>query len=377
MRSYVVDRILDAVRHSPHGAPSAHPAIGIDQQDWDRVLSGERPPDLSLLLKVAHATGTPVERLLAPYSPEATRQRAAAGEAQDAAPPASVDAFAEDLTRDVALLTEAKTLKPPRLTPPAGSSAPDEAERLAMWARRTLSAGHEPLRDVQDAAARLGLYIFFVPMAEGSAEATYLRFPEGNCGVAWIAERPPSESGRLRFTAAHELGHHLAGDDYRAETAEQDRGEAFANLFAIFFLMPRRGAEEVFARVRTAGASTAWKAAMTVSARYGVSWSASCWHLYNLGLLTGPEKEALQGRGPTGQELQSAGLWVDVRPDRAAPTQVVEAALRAYRRRKISAAKCRQIARSPDMDLPPPDRLPTSVHTSHLRPAWLDADSPD
>jgi Zn-dependent peptidase ImmA (M78 family) len=370
LRRHVVDRLLDAVRNSPHGAPADAAAMGVDQEEWDRVVSGQSHPDLSLLLRVAHATGSPVERLLAPYSPAAARRRAAAGAAGETA---ATDAYVEDLARDVALLVEAKTLKPPRVAPPAGGSAPAEAERLALWARRAVSAGYEPLRDVQDAAAQLGLYIFVVPMPPGAAEATYLRAPEARCGVAWIARRPAPESGRVRFTAAHELGHHLAGDDYRAETSEQDRGEAFANLFAIFFLMPRAGAEEVFAGARADGPAAVRLAAMTASARYGVSWSASCWHLYNLGLLTGAEKDALQGRGPTGPELHGAGLWVDVLPDRVAPSQVTEAAVRAYRRRKISAAKCRQIAHSPDMELPRPDRLPPAVHASHLRPSWLDA----
>lgn len=63
-----------------------------------------------------------------------------------------------------------------------------------------------------------------------------------------MAEGSPGETGRRRFSAAHELGHHLRGDDYRAEVDGNASGEAFANAFAVDFLLPRAGAQQVFAR---------------------------------------------------------------------------------------------------------------------------------
>ncbi len=381
---YVTIRILDALRQSQQDPYRAAGLVGAEPQHWASVLAGERQPDGRLLIAIATATGTPVERLLSPPSEVARRWRAdAAGVAGTRDPAADgpgrdlgpVDLLVEDLARDVLLLVQAKALKPPPTDPPTVKDTPEDAERLAGWCRALVGAGDGPLHDLQGTAAALGLYVFVTDIKQGAAEdvdAVYLRVPEARCGVAWLTEHQSRASGRRRFTTAHELGHHVKGDDYRAETLGEGAGETFANLFAIFLLLPRTGVEQAFDSARRAPGGNERLAALTVSTQFGVSWSACCWHLYNLGLLDDAVRTELQSRNPTDKELQAAGLRVGAVPDRQVPQAVQEAALRAYQKRKISAAKCRHLLRDPGFALPERNQLPETVARRYARPDWLD-----
>lgn len=377
VRSHVVERLLDAVEASDRTSGLAD--LGVDDRTHQALLDGAQIPDLALLGSVASSTGSPLERLIAQYSDVAIRRRAAprtTGDQADDAQvhPQGVDALVEDLARDIELLITLRTLRPRRLSPPAAADTPDDAERLAGWARSRIDAGRRPLTNLQDAAARLDAYVILLSGgARGGAEAAYLRLPGYGCGVAWAAAGDPGESARRRFTIAHEVGHHLAGDDYRAETNAEEQGESFANLFAIFLLLPRAAATAVFAQVAGSPNGSARNAAMRCSAEYGVSWSATCWHLYNLDLLSHAERNALASDSPTLQQFEQAGLHLRAEPTRTVPAEVTTAAIAAYRKRKITAARCRQISGDPGLELPELDGVPPAVVARHVFPDWLRA----
>lgn len=79
--------------------------------------------------------------------------------------------------------------------------------------------------------------------------------------------------GRRRATAAHELGHHLSGDEYSYElsvSASDDERESLIELFAAELLLPR---EVCAARLPGAGYQEGWTEMVRICAEYRVSWS--------------------------------------------------------------------------------------------------------
>lgn len=369
-----MSRIADALAQVGQSGTADHEALGVSAEQWQNLKAGRSAPDLPLLIRVAEATETPLERLLSPYSAATTQWRASVADANTSAR-ARVDYLVEDLSRDIVLLVECKTLATPSsANPPAVRGTHADAELLAEWARRRIGATDKPIADAQDASARLGTYVFFrsdtyFRQDSSDVDAAYLRIVEANCGVAWVAG--PNDSPRRRFSVAHELGHHLAGDDFRAEGASDTEGESFANLFAIFFLLPREGARRRYEEALTRFHGSDRNAAIDVSTEYGVSWTACCWHLYNVGCLTYAQRSAFQPHPPTGAELRQIGLRIKTFPERAAPEQVRSAAVRAFQKRKISASKCREIAKDAALTLPPRDVLPGAV-VQHRRRAAAD-----
>lgn len=294
------------------------------------------------------------------------------GTAATGSPSVPVSDLAEDLARDVRVLMHTGSLPLTSPAPPKVGDTPADAERLANWARRQIRAGQDPISDPQAAVASLGLLLFLVPDSDTSAEAAYLRLEEEGVGVAWVADGPWEKTSRRRFSAAHELGHHLrVEDDYRAENDDDAPGEAFANAFAISFLLPRAGAQRVFDR--HSADPDRRPAVLETATTYGVSWSAACVQLRNLQLLTDAEHSQIANCTPDHAEFSAQTVIAPGMPARRVPGQVTDAAVSAYRRRKITAAKCRAIAQDPSFTLPELDALPAAARERFIRPAWLDA----
>jgi len=370
MASDTAQRIRDALDAA--GVPDGETAValGLSPQAWDDFVDGREPLSAEALTRALSLCDIPLERLFSPFDSVSARYRRdgaveAENDAGQEGPP--VSDLVEDLARDVKLLTDTRSLPADRNpVPPVFSPHVDEAERLALWARKQLGSGHAPITDAQGDAARLGLLLFVVPQPPTPVEGAYLRLAENPWGVAWLPAGSPADTARRRFTSAHELGHHLWGDDYRAETHETE-GESLANAFAINFLLPRAGAEQLFA----SHAGDPRAAALETATRYGLSWSAACWQLRNLGIFTEQERARLAARTPTGEEFSSQGLLAPGMPDRSVPVVFIDAVLRAYTRRKLSAAKARSMLRDPLVTLPDLDSMPDAARDALLRPAWL------
>jgi len=82
---------------------------------------------------------------------------------------------------------------------------PEEAERFAYQAWKTLKLS--PPADVDRVAARLGIELYYEEFAP-EIDGLYLRLP-GVPPVAAVNRSYLKPPGRQRFTAAHEIGHHL------------------------------------------------------------------------------------------------------------------------------------------------------------------------
>jgi Zn-dependent peptidase ImmA (M78 family) len=108
-------------------------------------------------------------------------------------------------------------------------------------------------------------------------------------GVAVI--NGTTDPGRRRYSLAHELGHHLAGDAYEpAVRLAGTESESMINAFAAYLLMPRPAVIGVWNEFSGAPAR---RVVIAVAARFSVSWTAACNHLKSLNLIDARTRDAL------------------------------------------------------------------------------------
>ena len=138
------------------------------------------------------------------------------------------------------------------------------------------------------------------------------RNSERDFGVALVATR--ADSMRPRFTLAHELGHWLFGTTF-ADACGRSDVERFMNSFAAHLLMPEEYVHKVKAEYV---GEPARLFVMAISARCGVSWTATLTHLLNLGTITQDEFVLEEKRRPTREDFQAAGFEIPLVRDLSA-----------------------------------------------------------
>jgi Zn-dependent peptidase ImmA (M78 family) len=214
---------------------------------------------------------------------------------------------------------------------PAGD--PGDAIELARAARRALGVPTEPLGGMAEVCEDFGLYLLALDRdAEGASMSA------GAYGVAVIGAK--REPGRRRWTAAHELGHHLAGDAYHSDVgvaaSERDR-EAVIDAFAGEFLLPESAVEAAWAT----GSQDDRLRATRLAGRYRLSWSATVQAAARVGALTKDEARSLRADTPTRGDFQEA-LGTEPAPDlRVGQTGPAwrSAVLAAWRAEAVTAAR--------------------------------------
>jgi Zn-dependent peptidase ImmA (M78 family) len=161
--------------------------------------------------------------------------------------------------------------------------------RLALLEARRLHTKLEidistPI-DVFEAIEDLGLLLAFFPMQ--SASGAYIAEPGARPGILVNSQHPLS---RQRYTAAHELGHHVLGHGTLADagqplhrmscTATPDYEKA-AEAFASWFLMPRGLVNAQLAEMGVREPSRP-EEVYELALRIGASYEATAWHLVDL-----------------------------------------------------------------------------------------------
>ena len=120
--------------------------------------------------------------------------------------------------------------------------------KQAIEFRLSSGIGFEDPCDIYQVIARRGIDLQFVDIP--SLEGMYLEEPEAR-RICVCAHRPV---GRQRYTAAHELGHHIMRHgsqidtvvDELANSADVVTEETTAELFARYVLMPPRAVQAAF-----------------------------------------------------------------------------------------------------------------------------------
>jgi transcriptional regulator with XRE-family HTH domain len=186
--------------------------LGIDQAQVSRLESGKRRVASVELATLADAFGVPVADLL-DERPLASVMRSAARSATGTSI-ASLIEQATGMARVVRTLADVGIYPSENLLPlplPARGLMIEQGRKLAESLRAALGLGHGPLSTadlIGAAEGRTGMLCWLAPYV-GEGDGLYARDEAVALAVVNVAGR---STGRVRFTLAHEWGHHLFGD---------------------------------------------------------------------------------------------------------------------------------------------------------------------
>jgi Zn-dependent peptidase ImmA (M78 family) len=220
-----------------------------------------------------------------------------------------------------------------------------EVEHKSLEVRELLGLGIAPVGDITATLADAGLIVLVRPLGIGGPEGLYVR--RANYGAVLL--NGDAYLPRLRFTAAHELGHHEYGAQAAVDVyigASTDPEEKRANAFAAAFLMPRDAVVQ-----RILGPTPEAETVVEVANEFGVSYQTLVFRLHNLGLLPG-------GAARRDQLLaeRSAVMTNDLRQRRLdrgtiLPPDYVKRAIDAYSRQDISLDRLAELLFAGDQEV--------------------------
>ncbi len=163
---------------------------------------------------------------------------------------------------------------------------------------------------VLDLSQEIGAEVRFVDLT--SLEGAYLKEPN----TIFLSTYRPD--GRIRFTCAHELGHHVFkhGDHFdelveKANCCSNTEDEQIANLFASFLLMPETTIKSFFINNKWQIQSLTPQQIYLTSNWLGVSYSSMVTHLfYGLKLIDEPKFQQLMKVQPKNIKKDLSGIVV-------------------------------------------------------------------
>ena len=236
----------------------------LERTALSRIESGERKVSALELVRIAEALRVTLgDLILLPLADV----RAARPPVDEDSRPEECESFRAGLDldrawRDLCRLRDDGLLEPVDLGMGGGGvDSPEQARALAREVRGFLDVGDAPLGAMTDVAAELGLWCRTTAARIDGLSLT----PQPGLGVAVIGEA--LEPGRRRATAAHEIGHHVAGDAYEASGhyAVPREVEERIDAFAAELLLPRA----VVGRLRNPSRDEL----IAMAANYRISWS--------------------------------------------------------------------------------------------------------
>ena len=220
--------------------------------------------------------------------------------------------------------------------------ARQQGRELAELTRRELDLGSDALSDI--AALIEQNFAVDVALSPLGTEADGLCV---HCGTsALILASSDFPDGHLRFTLAHELGHHLLNDpdeiieettrDMFADTAKELR----VNAFAGHFLMPERGLRLVLEWLGEQPGQVSERSAVALMEHFGVSMAALVYQLNVLGVLNYDDGQKLRNRGVTSlvnqhRDVAPSGAATAIGCIHRAPERLTRRALAAAREQRL------------------------------------------
>ncbi|NUP22775.1 MAG: ImmA/IrrE family metallo-endopeptidase [Streptomyces sp.] len=303
-----------------------------------RIESGDRRITALELFRLSEALGVPLAHLVSrPPTPLVSRRSALDENADDTSRARyRLDARLEEHARHAQWLIAHGFLSPPELDPSLQRSASDaDPVALAGAARGALGTPSGPLGALADVVEHLGLYLTVVD--EPSEGASLLL---DGYGVAVISGQ--AAPGRRRWTAAHELGHHLLQDEYHSDAgvaAGRDEREQIIDRFTEEFLLPATDIVSAWGRIDEGQAPRA--VMLDLAASYRMSWSAVVRRARHLELLNRAEAQRQQADTPLRGDFLAAHGSQPV-PDLeigATGTEWRKAALSAWAQGAITAPR--------------------------------------
>ncbi|NJQ02437.1 ImmA/IrrE family metallo-endopeptidase [Streptomyces sp. PLAI1-29] len=302
--------------------------VGLERTALVRIEAGDRRVTALELFQLAEALDVPAAHFVSRPPAALVSRRAALEEEADAASRARyrLDARLEAHARNAEWLVGHGFLHPPAPDPaPARRGETADPLALARAARKAIGAPAGPLPALVDVAEALGL---FLTVVDEEAEGASLL--HDGYGVAVITGR--SAPARRRWTAAHELGHHLLQDKYHSDTgvsASRDEREQLIDRFAGEFLLPEEDVRRAWQRI---GPEQGVRSTLIgLAADHRLSWSAVVARARQCELLDPAEARRIKADTPV------RGDFLSVRGGEPAPDLPNGATGRLWRRAVLRA----------------------------------------
>lgn len=334
--------------------------VGLRKDQISKIESGRRRVDVGELPRLASALGVTIRHLLG--QPERPALAMASRLAADASPDAVAPARrrARQLLELDDLLTQVSGMPPAQssgagstvmnlarqqfaLTPPNKVLARKQGLELAELTRRELDLGSDALGDF--AAIIESHFAVDVALSPLGTQADGLCVHAGR--LALLLASTDYSDGHLRFTLAHELGHHLLGDP-RGLIEENERAmfadnavEWRVNAFAGHLLMPERGVLAVLDWLGESGAGISERAVVALMEHFGVSRQALLYQLNLLKLLSFEAGQRMKRDRTVAAAIAAhpdvapTGAATEVRRIRRAPERLVRQAISAVREQRL------------------------------------------
>ena len=334
--------------------------VGLRKDQISKIESGRRRVDISELPLLASALGVTVRHLLGQAERPAL---AMASRLVADAPPhamAPVRRRARQLLELDDLLTQVSGMRPARSSaagtkvvesarqrfasvPTGKATARKQGLEVAELVRRELDLGSDALGDL--AAVIETHFAVDVALSPLGTQADGLCVHGG--GSALVLASTDFSDGHVRFTLAHELGHHLLGDP--RGVIEENEHAMFAdnavewrvNAFAGHLLMPERGIRAVLEWLGEPGTGVSERAVVALMEHFGVSRQALLCQLNLLKLLSFDAGQRMQRDRPVAAAIAAhpdvapTGAATGVRRIRRAPERLIRQAITAVQQERL------------------------------------------
>lgn len=365
-------------------------ALGIPRTAIVQIENGNRAVSTLELATLAELYRRPVADFFADRDPAdedvlVTLYRLAPGIEEN-------PAFKDEVCRHIDIYREGAALeallgRKPRSGPPAYRlsepnttiEAVEQGALVAAEERNRLDLGDAPIADMPDLISSQAIW---ASGAELPVEMSGLFVRHSTFGMAILVNLSHVRA-RQRFSYAHEFGHALMDRDHSVnvttQTNSNDLIEKRANAFAAAFLAPKAGVEWILEALYKGGPSRVEHAIYSVANNngaeaegraipgsqeityqdvaiiahhFGISYQAATYRLRSLDIISKQACGELLQKEALGRDyLQVLNLNEDLegqdtaKPDRELVTQVVHAAVEAYRREEITDARILDISK--------------------------------
>lgn len=330
--------------------------VGLDRTAINKIEAGHRKVTAIELSDIAQALQVRMSSFFEAPLPALVSHRSSTGaDVVDS----QIDQLLADLATDVEFV---QSLAPETLNayqapepPYPPPTTPGQADQMARAARRLLELDdREPVPDLIERVARVGLYAFSIDLGGDTADAGTILLRKGAAALV----NSHSRVGRRRLALAHELGHYLIADDYTIDwriDSEQGQLETHLDRFARAVLLPENGAQAAWRRRRESHGLR--EAAVLVASEFRVDMATLARRLTDLGLVDADTGEAIRRSRTTRADIVDFGLQIPHDLEAASvPRPYAQAVLRAYRDERLSRERALDLLRGTfdEDDLPTP-----------------------
>ncbi|MGW1070958.1 helix-turn-helix domain-containing protein [Streptomyces aureus] len=350
-------RVGDARRRRALTGEGLGELVGLGKDQVSKIENGRRKVSVRELPKFASALGVTIAHLLG--QPARPTLAMAHRLAKDTTPDADNDAKrrALELLEVEDILSQRFQPRPSSSTA-AGTAVLDFARKELLQRPRTRSEAERQGRHLAEQVRRdLGLGYYELGDLPGLIERHFAvdvalsplgTETDGLCvhgdGVALIVASTDFSQGHVRFTLAHEFGHHLLGDprdvinEGERDMFADDLQERRVNAFAGHLLMPEEGIRDTL-RWLSQGRVTE-RSLVALMEQFGVSLAALIYQLGVMGLLPYDQGVLLRQQGAHNLvarhgSVAPTGAGITVRRTVRAPERLLSAAVEAARSQRV------------------------------------------